>query len=75
MGCTLLNNRSSIYSYVSKNTFLKFVLLVGSWHRLGDLTVGILTTHATRVQHQNLKAVKMTHFLTKRQPFCHHEMK
>jgi len=65
MVCTLLNNRSSIYSYVSINMFLKSVLLVGSWHTLGDLIVGILTTHATGVQHQYFKAALVTYFLTK----------
>jgi len=62
MRCTLLNNRGSIYSNVSKNTFLKSILLVGSSHTFGDLTVGILTTHATGVKHQNLKAVRLTYF-------------
>jgi len=75
MGCTLLNNRSSIYSYVSINMFLKSILLVGSWHTLGYLTVGIPTTHATGVQHQHLKAVMSTYFLTKWQLICHHEVK
>jgi hypothetical protein len=56
MSCTLLNNRGSIYSYVSINTFLKSILLVGSWHTLADLTVGILTIHATGVEHQKFES-------------------